>query len=135
MLDSGIRSPLSCFRLVTMKDPELRKYFEQRLLRWRQELLAQASSSIGEKMRVRSEQRSDPSDLASMESERNLLLRFRDRERKLISKIDSSLLRLREGTYGLCDSCGEEISRRRLEARPVATLCIRCKEEQERQEG
>ncbi len=118
-----------------MKDPEARQHFEQILLDWRRELLTQASSAIGQDLSVRSEQRSDPGDLASMESERNLVLRLRDRERKLISKIDSSLQRIREGTFGQCTGCGEEIGHKRLEARPVATLCIRCKEEQERHEG
>ena len=76
----------------------------------------------------------DPTDRASMESERNFELRIRDRERKLISKIKDALDRLEAGTYGICEECGENISDERLEARPVTTLCIDCKKKQENQE-
>ena len=76
----------------------------------------------------------DPTDRASMESERNFELRIRDRERKLISKIKDALDRLEAGTYGICEECGENISNERLEARPVTTLCIDCKKKQENQE-
>jgi len=76
----------------------------------------------------------DPTDRASLESDRNFELRIRDRERKLINKIREALDRLEEGEFGVCDSCGEEIGEARLRARPVTTLCIDCKTEQERQE-
>ena len=76
----------------------------------------------------------DPTDRASLESDRNFELRIRDRERKLIMKIREALERIDEGTFGVCESCGEEISEARLRARPVTTLCIDCKTEQERQE-
>ncbi len=76
----------------------------------------------------------DPTDRASLESDRNFELRIRDRERKLIGKIREAIERLEEGNYGLCESCEEEIGVARLKARPVTTMCIECKTEQERQE-
>jgi DnaK suppressor protein len=76
----------------------------------------------------------DPTDRASLESDRNFELRIRDRERKLIMKIREAIERIDEGEFGICESCEEEISEARLRARPVTTLCIECKTEQERQE-
>ena len=76
----------------------------------------------------------DPTDRASLESERNFLLRIRDRERKLLVKIQEALKRIDEGSFGICQECGEEISESRLKARPVATLCVECKRKQEREE-
>ncbi len=76
----------------------------------------------------------DPTDRASMESERNFELRIRDRERKLIGKIKGALERIEAGSFGICDECGEDISEQRLKARPVTTLCIDCKERQEKDE-
>ncbi|MDO8527283.1 MAG: RNA polymerase-binding protein DksA [Deltaproteobacteria bacterium] len=74
----------------------------------------------------------DEIDLASSESDQSMNLRLRDRERVLLKKIDRTLEKMEEGTFGVCETCGEEISVKRLEARPVTDLCIRCKEEQER---
>ncbi len=76
----------------------------------------------------------DPSDRATLESDRNFTLRIRDRERKLIGKIKEALDRIENGTYGICEECGEEISEQRLMARPVTTMCIECKKRQEREE-
>jgi DnaK suppressor protein len=76
----------------------------------------------------------DPTDRASMESNRNSILRIRDRERKLIFKIQEALQRLNDGEYGICEECGEEIGIERLKARPVTTLCIACKSSQEIEE-
>lgn len=76
----------------------------------------------------------DPTDRAALESDRNFLLRIRDRERKLISKIQEALMRLDEDTYGICESCGEDIGFERLQARPVTTLCVDCKKRQEANE-
>lgn len=73
----------------------------------------------------------DPSDRATMESNRNSMLRIRDRERKLIFKIQEALQRLNDGEFGICEECGEEIGIERLKARPVTTLCIECKSNQE----
>lgn len=76
----------------------------------------------------------DPTDRASLESDRNFELRIRDRERKLIGKIREAIERIEAGDFGECEDCGEEIGEARLKARPVTTLCIECKTEQERQE-
>ena len=76
----------------------------------------------------------DPSDRASMESNRNSVLRIRDRERKLIFKIQQALQRLDAGEFGICEECGEEIAMERLKARPVTTLCIECKANKEVEE-
>jgi DnaK suppressor protein len=76
----------------------------------------------------------DPTDRATLETDRNFMLRIRDRERKLISKIKEALERIEDGTYGLCEACGEPIGEKRLMARPVTTLCIECKARQEKQE-
>ena len=76
----------------------------------------------------------DPTDRAALESERNLTLRIRDRERKLQLKIEEALARIEDGTFGICEVCEEDISDSRLSARPVTTLCINCKEDQEDQE-
>lgn len=73
----------------------------------------------------------DPTDRASMESDRSFTLRIRDRERKLIAKIEEALRRLEDGSYGVCEQCGEKIGAARLKARPVTTLCIDCKSVQE----
>lgn len=76
----------------------------------------------------------DPTDRATLESDRNFMLRIRDRERKLIMKIREALQRIEDGTFGLCESCGDDISIDRLKARPVTTLCIECKRKQEAME-
>ena len=76
----------------------------------------------------------DPTDRATMESDRNFLLRLRDRERKLLSKIEEAFARIDEGTYGRCEECGGEIGIERLKARPVTTFCIACKSAQEERE-
>lgn len=76
----------------------------------------------------------DPTDRASLESDRNFELRIRDRERKLISKIREAIDRIEAGDFGECEDCGDQIGEARLKARPVTTLCIECKTEQERQE-
>jgi DnaK suppressor protein len=76
----------------------------------------------------------DPTDRANLETDRNFLLRIRDRERKLILKIKDALARIDEGTFGICEECGEEISEERLKARPVTTLCIACKTKAEEEE-
>jgi DnaK suppressor protein len=76
----------------------------------------------------------DPTDRASLESDRNFLLRIKDRERKLIKKVQEALGRIEDGTFGICDSCGRPISEKRLIARPMTTLCIECKTEDENQE-
>ena len=76
----------------------------------------------------------DPTDRASLEADRNFLLRIKDRERKLILKVKEALDRIDDGTFGICESCGRPISEKRLMARPVTTLCIECKTEDEKKE-
>jgi DnaK suppressor protein len=83
-------------------------------------------------MTMTDERLADITDLASFQTERNFELRIRDRERKLIAKIHESIQKIDDGTYGICENCDEEISEKRLIARPVTTLCIRCKTEQEK---
>jgi len=96
----------------------------------RQELLGEAIRTLGGMGEGR-ENFPDPGDRASLEGDRNLVLRIRDRERKLLAKIDEALQRIDDGTYGRCESCGDPIGIERLKARPVTTLCIACKEVEE----
>src|SRR2546425_2867493 len=106
--------------------------FRKLLHERRGELLAEAARTAGG-MGER-EQFPDPTDRASLEGDRNLLLRIRDRERKLLSKIDEALGRIDDGRYGECEEGGELIGIERLKARPVTTLCIDCKSSQEAEE-
>jgi DnaK suppressor protein len=98
-----------------------------------EELLREAGKTVSE-MTDEKANFPDPTDRASLESDRNFELRIRDRERKLIVKIREALARIDDGEFGICESCEEEIAEARLKARPVTTLCIECKTEQERQE-
>ena len=107
--------------------------FKQILQQQLDELLREAGKTVAE-MADEKTNFPDPTDRASLESDRNFELRIRDRERKLISKIREALERIEEGEFGICESCEEEIGEARLKARPVTTLCIDCKTEQERQE-
>lgn len=104
--------------------------FKSRLQGMLNELHGEVVDTVTD-MRSEAEPFPDPNDRASLESERNLTLRIRDRERKLRSKIEEALARIGDGTFGICESCGEEIGQKRLEARPVTTLCVACKESQE----
>ncbi|PLY12479.1 MAG: RNA polymerase-binding protein DksA [Desulfuromonas sp.] len=108
---------------------EFKQILEQQL----EELLREAGKTVAE-MSDEKTNFPDPTDRASLESDRNFELRIRDRERKLINKIREALERIEEGEFGICESCEEEIGEARLKARPVTTLCIDCKTEQERQE-
>jgi RNA polymerase-binding transcription factor len=109
------------------------EYFRQKLLRWRSELLEESSETL---QHLQEESLSEPdiADRASLETDRALELRTRDRERKLISKIDEALKRIEDGTYGYCEETAEPIALRRLEARPIATLSIEAQERHERME-
>jgi DnaK suppressor protein len=110
-----------------------REYFRKKLLSWKQEILAESKETL---VALQSENENHPdfADRASSETDRAIELRARDRQRKLIAKIDSALARLSEGTYGYCEETGEPISLRRLEARPIATLSIEAQERHERAE-
>jgi DnaK suppressor protein len=109
------------------------KGFEKLLTERRQELLDEAERTVGG-MTDGKDSFPDPTDRAALESDRNATLRIRDRERKLLSKIDEALVRIGDRSYGLCESCSEPISVARLKARPVTTLCIDCKNTQEAEE-
>jgi len=109
------------------------EYFRKLLNERLEELLSEANKTVTG-MTAHKENLPDPSDRASLESDRNFTLRIRDRERKLIGKIREALDRIEDGTYGICEECGEEISAERLKARPVTTLCIECKKRQETEE-
>ena len=109
------------------------EYFRQKLLRWRAELLADSSGTLRH-LQEESLLKPDLTDRASLETERAIELRTRDRERKLISKIDAALGRLDSGTFGYCEETDQPIGIRRLEARPIATLSIEAQERHERME-
>ncbi len=110
-----------------------RTYFQKKLMDWKEEILRESRSTISH-LKEENKQQADAADRASSETDRSLELRTRDRQRKLISKIDSALLRLKEGTYGYCEDTGEPIGLRRLDARPIATLSIEAQEAHERRE-
>jgi DnaK suppressor protein len=115
-----------------MSDLQL-EYFRQKLLRWRAELLQESTETLNH-LQAESLHQPDLTDRASMETDRALELRTRDRERKLISKIDAALQRIDDGTYGFCEETNEPIGIRRLEARPIATLSLEAQERHERLE-
>ena len=108
--------------------------FFRNLLNERMETLISEATKTMANMTDDEETFPDPTDRASLESDRNFLLRIRERERKLIQKIREALDRIDKGTYGICEQCYEEISEQRLKARPVTTLCIECKKAQEAEE-
>jgi len=116
-----------------MRQRELK--FLRRLLEDRKrEILAEAERALGSMNQKPGEGYADPTDRASAESDRNLQLRMRDRERKLLTKIDEAVARIDSGVYGRCEECGDDIGLERLKARPVTTLCISCKSAQEARE-
>jgi DnaK suppressor protein len=114
-------------------NPRQIEYFRQKLLRWRAELLADSSDTLRH-LKEESLLKPDLTDRASLETERAIELRTRDRERKLISKIDAALTRIEIGTYGFCEETDQPIGVRRLDARPIATLSIEAQERHERME-
>lgn len=114
-------------------DKEQLELFRSQLLEKKEEILHEAGKTLSE-MTDQTTNIPDPNDRATVESGRSFELRIRDRERKLLSKIDDALVRIDEGEYGMCDDCGETIGLKRLEARPVTTLCIDCKTIQETRE-
>ncbi|MDA4848248.1 RNA polymerase-binding protein DksA [Hoeflea poritis] len=110
-----------------------RAYFRAKLNAWKNEILREARETLGN-LQEDSANHPDIADRASSETDRAIELRARDRQRKLISKIDAALRRLDEGTYGYCEETGEPISLKRLDARPIATLSIEAQERHERRE-
>ena len=114
-------------------NPQQVEFFRRRLLRWRADLLREADGTLAS-LSEGGIMEADITDRASVETDRALELRTRDRARKLISKIDQALLRVESGNYGFCEDTGEPISLRRLAARPIATLSIEAQERHERME-
>ncbi len=110
-----------------------RDYFRDKLLAWREDILREAQETL-QHLQDENQNHPDLADRASSETERAIELRARDRQRKLIAKIDAALQRIEDGTYGFCEETGEPISLRRLEARPIATLSIEAQERHERRE-
>ncbi len=105
-------------------------YFKKFLTERLEELLSQAGDTVSG-MTAPKENFPDPTDRAALEADRNFMLRIRDRESKLIKKIKSALERIENGTFGICDKCGEDIAIKRIKARPVTTQCIDCKTKEE----
>ncbi len=110
-----------------------RAYFRRKLLNWRDEILRSTKETL-QHLQDDSAQHADIADRATSETERALELRARDRQRKLIAKIDAALERIEDGTYGYCEETGEPISLKRLDARPIATLSVEAQERHERRE-
>ncbi len=110
-----------------------REYFREKLVAWREEILKEARETL-QHLQDESQNHPDFADRASSETDRAIELRARDRQRKLIAKIDAALQRIDDGTYGYCEETGEPISLKRLDARPIATLSIEAQERHERRE-
>jgi DnaK suppressor protein len=114
-------------------EKEILEQFRSQLLEKKDDILNEAGKTLSE-MTDQTSNVPDPNDRATIESGRSFELRIRDRERKLLSKIDEAVSRIDDGSYGICEACGEPIGLKRLEARPVTTLCIDCKTLQETRE-
>ena len=112
---------------------KMKEYFKQKLLNWKNELLKESSQTLNN-LQSDNEAKPDITDRASEEIDRSFELRTRDRERKLINKINSALKRIEDGSYGYCEETGEPIGLKRLEARPVATLSLEAQEMHEKAE-
>ncbi|MDQ0349267.1 MULTISPECIES: RNA polymerase-binding protein DksA [Ancylobacter] len=110
-----------------------REYFRQKLLQWKEDILREAKETL-QHLQDENQNHPDIADRASSETDRAIELRARDRQRKLIAKIESALERIDDGSYGYCEETGEPISLKRLEARPIATLSIEAQERHERRE-
>ena len=106
------------------------EYFKELLSHRLEDLLSRADDTVTG-MTTPKENFPDPTDRASLEEDRNFMLRIRDRESKLIKKIKKALARIEDGTFGVCESCGEDISIERMKARPVTSQCIECKSKEE----
>ena len=107
---------------------------KKKLAKQREDLLSEAEHTLSTKISAEKESFPDPTDQAVAELDSNFILRLRGREQKLLKKIDEAISRIEGGNYGVCESCGNPIGMKRLEARPVTTLCIDCKTAQEEEE-
>ena len=116
-----------------MRQREL-KLFKKLLEGRKRDILQESERAVGAMNHESEETFADPTDRAALESDRNFLLRLRDRDRKLLGKIDEAFARIEDGSYGRCEECGGQIAIERLKARPVTTLCIDCKASQEARE-
>ena len=114
-------------------NPRQREYFRRKLENWKDDILRESRETL-ENLQEESQNHPDMADRASSESDRALELRTRDRQRKLISKIDAALKRIEDGTYGYCEETGDPIGIARLDARPIATLSLEAQEMHERRE-
>ncbi len=112
---------------------KMKEYFRQKLVSWKKDLLTESSQTLNN-LQSENQAKPDITDRASEEIDRSFELRTRDRERKLINKIDAALQRIEDGSYGYCDETGDPISIKRLEARPVATLSLEAQEMHEKAE-
>ncbi|MEM7463984.1 MAG: RNA polymerase-binding protein DksA [Pseudomonadota bacterium] len=110
-----------------------REYFKNKLLKWKSDILKESRGTL-DTLQDQSDKLPDMADRASSETDRSIELRARDRQRKLIGKIDEALRRIEDGSYGYCEETGEPISLKRLDARPIATLSIEAQERHERRE-
>ena len=117
----------------TFMNPRQREYFRRKLENWKEDILRESRETL-ENLQEESQNHPDMADRASSESDRALELRTRDRQRKLISKIDAALKRIEDGTYGYCEETGDPIGIARLDARPIATLSLEAQEMHERRE-
>jgi DnaK suppressor protein len=126
-----IRSPGEELSVVNQKDS---KRFKKMLEEKRKRAFLSGRKTLAEEATVDTDDLPDEIDQASSEYQQGLTLRLRDREKYLIQKIDHALARIEDGSFGICEECSEPISVKRLEVRPETTLCIRCKEEQEKEE-
>jgi len=114
--------------------PQDYEFFKNLLLKMKEEILNKGENTL-EDLTEEVSNYADPTDRATAETDRAFTLRLRDRDLRLIKKIDAALARIEDGTFGICEECGEEIGMARLKARPVTTLCIHCKSKQEEQEA
>jgi len=118
----------------TKKEPKKYNEIKKELEQQKNALLAEAGEIITSGINPSTENFPDLGDQATAETDQNFLLRLKEREQKLLKKIDEALERISNGTFGICESCGQEIGFKRLKARPVTTLCIDCKTQQEAEE-
>jgi DnaK suppressor protein len=131
--DIAISSDYKPAESETFMNERQKLYFRQKLIRWKEDILREAKDTILA-LQAENENHPDIADRASSETDRAIELRARDRQRKLISKIESALARIEDGSYGYCEETGEPISLKRLEARPIATMSLEAQERHERNE-
>lgn len=115
-------------------DGKTRMKFKRLLQSEKDRILTNARNAIKHELNISKDDLADETDLAASELQQNLMFRLRDRERQMLSKLELALERIEDGSFGTCEECEEAIEKRRLEARPVSTLCLSCKEREERRE-